>query len=247
MRVLRKLLITAIVLGGLFIAADRIAVHFAESEAAERVRSSQGLRVTPKLSIEGFPFLTQVAAKRLDKVKVNISGITASAGERNIGISEVKAELRDVRISGDFSSAVAATASGSAEIAYADLTQAAPEGMSVAWAGAERAAKNQVKITGTLAKVVEGAGIPVPSTLAALVGDREISVHSSVELVSGNTVRLKADALPDLPIPGIDAKLREIVDYELKLDGVPPSITMRELTITESGLRFSGTAQDVRL
>lgn len=60
MRALRILLIVVVVLGGLFVLADRLAVHFAEGEAADKLRTSENLASTPDVSIKGFPFLTQV-------------------------------------------------------------------------------------------------------------------------------------------------------------------------------------------
>ncbi|MFE0426382.1 DUF2993 domain-containing protein, partial [Streptomyces sp. NPDC058953] len=78
MRALRISLITAVVLGGLFVAADRVAVNYAESKVADKVRSSQGLSRTPDVSINGFPFLTQVAGKQLDDVDVSLKGVSGA-------------------------------------------------------------------------------------------------------------------------------------------------------------------------
>lgn len=55
MRALRIFLIVAVILGGLFVIADRVAVGFAEDEAADRIRTTEGLASTPDVSIEGFP------------------------------------------------------------------------------------------------------------------------------------------------------------------------------------------------
>lgn len=57
-RSVRILLIVLVILGGLFVGADRLAVGFAEDEAAEKLRTSEGLSETPDVSIKGFPFLT---------------------------------------------------------------------------------------------------------------------------------------------------------------------------------------------
>lgn len=47
MRALRIFLILVIVLGGLFVIADRVAVNFAEDQAADRIKSTEGLANTP--------------------------------------------------------------------------------------------------------------------------------------------------------------------------------------------------------
>ncbi|MEO3978445.1 DUF2993 domain-containing protein [Streptomyces sp. CAU 1734] len=247
MRAVRILLILAVVLGGIFIAADRIAVHYAESEAADRIRSSQDLSDTPEVSIKGFPFLTQVADRRLERVDISLAGITASAGGRPVRVTEVRAELSDVLIRGNFSSAVAARADGSARISYADLARSAPGGATVSWAGADRAAKNQVKVTGPLVRVLEGAGIPVPRAVADALGDRSVTVHSEVELTGGDTVRLRAESLPDLPVPGFDTELRRALDYELRIERLPVGLKLDRARVDQGGIEFSGTGRDVAL
>lgn len=129
MRALRITLIVVVILGGLFVAADRIAVYIAESKAADKIKSSQGLTTTPNVSIKGFPFLTQVAGKELDEVDVGVDGLTTATGDgRSVRVTELDAKLHNVRISGSFSSASADRATGSAHISYADLSQAAGPG-----------------------------------------------------------------------------------------------------------------------
>ncbi|CAM5354665.1 hypothetical protein SBADM41S_10425 [Streptomyces badius] len=93
MRALRILLVLVVVLGGLFLAVDRAAVWFAESEAEDRVTISGGGPATTDISIKGFPFLTQLAGSKLDRVDVNLTGMKTSAAGRTIRVSEVRARL----------------------------------------------------------------------------------------------------------------------------------------------------------
>ncbi|GLF99764.1 LmeA family phospholipid-binding protein [Streptomyces yaizuensis] len=247
MRALRITLITAVVLGGLFVAADRVAVTVAENEAADRIRTTQGLSATPDVSIKGFPFLTQIAGKHLDEVDISVNGLDASAGGHTVEVSEVRAELDDVEIAGNFTSAVAARAEGSARVSYADLTKAAPKGATVGYAGPERAAKGQVRIDGPVLQLLEGAGIEVPAHIKGMLGDEEITVHSTVEPAEGGTVRLKAEDLPDMPVAGFDGQLRRAVDYDMQIDGLPAGIRLDRAEADESGLTFLGTGTDVSL
>ncbi|MFD3519212.1 DUF2993 domain-containing protein [Streptomyces sp. NPDC058653] len=246
MRALRILLIVVVILGGLFVAADRAAVYFAETEAASKIKSSQGLGSEPDVSIKGFPFLTQVLGNSLDEIEVSVGGITATAEGREVEVTEVRAELRDVRVNSSFSSAIAGSAEGSALISYEDLTKSAPKGATVGYAGPERAAKGQVKVSGPLDELAEGAGIDVPNALKGLLKE-DFTTYSTVSLENGDTVRLRAEDLPKLPVPGVDDKLRDVVDYDLKIDGLPSTITLDKATSTKDGLRFSGTGTDVDL
>ncbi|MFJ1749223.1 DUF2993 domain-containing protein [Streptomyces sp. NPDC088116] len=247
MRALRILLILVIVFGGLFVAADRGAVYFAEGQVADRIKSSQGLTSDPKVSIKGFPFLTQVLDSSLEEIDISLDGVSASADGHDVQVTEVKAELKDVKINSSFSSATAARATGSAHISYANLAKSAPPGSTIAYAGPERAAEGQVKLSGPLADVLEGAGVDVPQPVKALLGDRDVSLYSTVSIENGNTVRLRAKTLPTLPIPGLTDQIRDVVDYDLKLDGIPSSIKLDQVTATQDGLRFAGAGTNVSL
>ncbi|QDY81036.1 DUF2993 domain-containing protein [Streptomyces qinzhouensis] len=238
-------MIIVVVFGGLFVAADRIAVNMAESEVADRVRSSQGLTGTPSVSIKGFPFLTQVFSKELDGVDVGLKTVTATADGRPVNITEVRAELSNVKINSDFSSAVADTADGSGRVSYEDLTRAAPQGATVAYAGPERAAKGQVKVSGSLLDLLKNAGKD-PGRFESLL-KREITVYSSVELREGGTVRLRTESLPGLSVPGLDGMLRDVLDYDLELKGLPKPVTLDKVTAEKDGLKFSGTGRNVSL
>ncbi|MFD7444563.1 DUF2993 domain-containing protein [Streptomyces sp. NPDC059909] len=246
MRALRILLITAVILGGLFAIADRLAVSFAESEVAAKVRSSQGLTGEPEVSINGFPFLTQVASSELDDVEVRLGGVKASAGGHSVEVTEVAAELSGVRLDG-FSSAVADRATGSARISYEDLGKSAPKGATVSYAGAERAAKGQVKVTGPAVELLEGAGVTIPRVAKVVLEGRTIETYSTVSISGGDTVRLRAADLPELPVPGLSGTLRETVDYDLKIDGLPSTIKLDKVAADAIGLRFSGVGTNVSL
>ncbi|MFF5566250.1 DUF2993 domain-containing protein [Streptomyces sp. NPDC012623] len=247
MRALRILLILVVIFGGLFVAADRAAVHFAEGQVAEKIRSSQGLSSDPEVSIKGFPFLTQVLGSSLEEIEIGLGGVNATVEGRTVQVTEVKAVLKDVVIDSSFSSATAGRADGSARISYADLQQSAPEGVSVTYAGAERAAKGQVKLSGSLADVTEGAGVSVPEPVKSLLDGKELSVYSTVSLVNGDTVRLKSESLPTLPIPGFESQLRGLVDYDMKIDGLPSTVKLDKVEAGEAGLRFTGTGTNVSL
>ncbi|GGZ58217.1 hypothetical protein GCM10010387_60140 [Streptomyces inusitatus] len=247
MRALRILLIIAVILGIVFTGVDRLAVNIAESQVAEKVKARQGLSVTPEVSIKGFPFLTQVMDKNLDEVDISLSGVTTETVGRIVEITDIKAELTGVRIGSDYSSAVAADAEGSARIAYEDLSKAAPKGASIGWAGAERAAKNQVKLAGPLVDLLKGAGLPIHSGIQTLLGDQKITVYSTVELSESGALRLKTDTLPTLPVSGFEDQLRAAVDHELKIEGMPAGIALDRLEVTESGLKIMGTGKDVAL
>ncbi|WP_328538023.1 LmeA family phospholipid-binding protein [Streptomyces sp. NBC_00344] len=227
MRALRTLLIIVVILGGLFVGADRIAVHVAENEAADRIRSSEGLTASPDVDIKGFPFLTQVLGKKLDRVDITMNGVEASAQGRKVRITRVRAELHDVRISGSYSSAVAARASGTAHISYEDLTRASETGAKVAYGG-----DGKVKVTGS----VDILG----RTLTR-------SVTSSVTMVGKNRIKVRADAVPGEGIPGLEGLVRKKTDFEGAIGGLPSGLELDKVQATPDGVDIGVTGTDVSL
>ncbi|WP_327116266.1 DUF2993 domain-containing protein [Streptomyces sp. NBC_01341] len=229
MRALRILLIIAVVLGGVFVAADRAAVHFAESEAADRVGFGGAEAGSTDVSIKGFPFLTQVADSQLDEVDVKVKDIRASAAGRDIRISEIRARLRDVTLGAGYTSATAAWATGTAVLSYATLTEAADEGVTVAYGG-----DGKVKVTGSVR-------IPlVDRTLTR-------TVLSTVTLVDGDTVRVRADEVPGEGIPGLEGLVRKRTDFERGIGGLPDGLKLEKIEVAPGGLEISMSGADIAL
>ncbi|WP_326817354.1 DUF2993 domain-containing protein [Streptomyces sp. NBC_01762] len=209
MRALRILLVMVVVLGGIFIAVDRAAVYFAESEAEGRVEISGSTVDSTDISIRGFPFLTQVAGSVLDEVDIKLTGIETDAGGRRIRISEMNAELHDVTLADGFSSATAARATGTATVSYEDLTHAADDGVVVRYGG-----NGKVKVTGA----VEILG----RTLTR-------SVTSTVTLVDGHAIRVHADKVPGEGIPGLEGLVRRKTDFEREIGALPNGLKLQRI------------------
>ncbi|MDT6985245.1 DUF2993 domain-containing protein [Streptomyces lusitanus] len=244
MRALRILLIIAVILGAIFVAVDRIAVHLAEGEAADRLRASEGLASTPDVDINGFPFLTQVLGGSLDEVQVGISDYEAGAGEggKTIRIADLRADLKGVEFSGDFGSAVADSATGTATLSYDELlrtakaepTQVAP-GITAEVVALSDGGNGKIKVA--LETTVLGTKLPEP-----------VPVLSSVTVVDGNTVRVRADALPVLGgVEIAESRVRRITDFEQKIDGLPGGISLEKVQAAEDGVEVTVTGEDVRL
>lgn len=229
MRALRVLLIIAVVLGGVFVAVDRAAVYFAESEAEERVAFGGAEAGSTEVSIKGFPFLTQVAGSEFDRVDVTVKDIRASAAGREIRISEIQAQLRQVTLGAGYTSATASRATGTAVLSYAALTEAADEGVTVAYGG-----NGKVKVTGSVR-------IPLLDQTVSR------SVLSTVTLVDGDTVRVRADEVPGEGIPGLEGLVRKKTDFERGIGGLPDGLKLEKIEVAPDGLEISMSGADIRL
>ncbi|MFD5039174.1 DUF2993 domain-containing protein [Streptomyces sp. NPDC058378] len=229
MRALRILLIIAVVLGGVFVAVDRAAVYFAESEAEDRVTFGEAEAGSTDVSIKGFPFLTQVTGRELDRVDVTVKDVRADAAGRTVRISEIRAQLREVTLGAGYTSATASRATGTAVISYAALTEAADEGVTVAYGG-----DGKVKVTGS---------VQIPLLGKTLTR----SVLSTVTLVDGDTVRVHADEVPGEGIPGLEDLVRKKTDFERGIGGLPEGLELEKIEVAPGGLEISMSGADIHL
>ncbi|MFJ4784211.1 DUF2993 domain-containing protein [Streptomyces sp. NPDC088794] len=244
MRALRILLIVVVILGGLFVIADRVAVHFAQGEVADKLKTTENLSATPDVSIKGFPFLTQVASGELDDVEIGIkdydadTGNSAGDGPQTIRIDDLKAQMKGVDFSGDYSSATAANATGTATIAYDELLKAA------------KSEPTQV-FTGVQAQVIGlsdgGNGkIKVDVKVTALGQSQTYPVLSTVT-VAGDTVKVHADNLPKLVVDLADSRMRSITDFQQTIDQLPGGIKLDSVQAAKSGVEIAVKGSNVNL
>jgi hypothetical protein len=118
--------------------ADRVALIYVANRVARQI-GDRGFPAKPQVSIAGFPFLTQVAARRLNKMVVSAAG-------KKLGPVEVKrldVTLSGIRVSSSYRVRTASELSGTALIGFAGLAGVAGlPGLTVAADGPDR-----VKIT----------------------------------------------------------------------------------------------------
>ncbi|MCT9003651.1 LmeA family phospholipid-binding protein [Streptomyces rhizosphaerihabitans] len=243
MRALRITLILFVILGGLFVLADRVAVGFAEDEAAGRIKSTEGLATTPDVSIGGFPFLTQVVGGELDDVKIGIKNYEASTGGTGssagtIRIDDLSAEMRGVAFNGGYSSATAGSATGSASISYAELLKAAKS----------EPARVAPGFTAEVVSLSDGGNgkIKVTVSVTGPVKVPPVSVLSSVT-VSGDTVKVHADSLPKLGVQLAEGRIRSITDFQQKIEQLPGGIKLDNVQAAPGGVEITVKGSNVRL
>ncbi len=170
------------------LAADRVAAGYAEDWLAARI-GSQGFAARPQVTIMGFPFLTQAAARRLGQVMI-------SAGGRKLGPVEVKRldlTLSGVRLSTRPGGATAATLTGTALIGFAGLAgMGGLPGLTVSADG-----PGELKITASLGPV---SGTATARVSRAGPGGIRIAVISAGGIPLGMLGSLRDITLP---LPGL--------------------------------------------
>jgi hypothetical protein len=113
---LRTFVIALIALIVLLVAGDFVAKAFAENEIASQIKS-HGFPKKPSVSIEGFPFLTQVLAKDIHQVRISSKNIP----EGPVSISSISAVMNGIHLHGGFSGGTVDTLSGTVLVTFPSL------------------------------------------------------------------------------------------------------------------------------
>lgn len=224
------LLILVLVLAVLLVVADRVGLLVAEQQIASKVRSSQDLDRKPSVTIEGFPFLTQVLANDYPTVRLTAQGLTVGSNDRQVRLADLDARLHDVKTIDNYSGARVETADGTAMLSYSELSRAL--GVTVGYAGGGRVqASSSVEVLG---KTVTG-------TASAAVG-----VAGGDELTFGSVRVGVPQAGVSVPQQVID-QFSSVFANKLSLRGLPFHLQIQQLTATADGVRIAATARGLTL
>ena len=219
----RVIIIAAIVLIALLVGADFAARAYAENKAASEIQQ-QGFPKKPSVDIEGFPFLTQVAAHQFHDIQISSSNDT----EGPLDIASINASLKNVHINGAFSGGTIGTLYGTATITFTELanavtSQAGPLGQ-LANAGLTFSAAGPNEVKATL-NVVVFSGTAV----------------WRVTRTAGNDINIQLVSTGGLP----SSLLSPISDITLHLPKLPLGLKIQSISVNSSGLVGVLTGQDV--
>jgi hypothetical protein len=211
--------ITLIVIIVLLVAADRGANAFAEDQMASQFQSSLELSGKPHVTIQGFPFLTQLAAQDFHQVNINASNETAGPGGQ-LEISSLTATLHGMHIHGT-NSATIDDFTASALVTFSALAHAGnlPGGITLSAAG-----PNQIRAHIDLAVFSGDATLQVTQVGASKI---------NIKLVNANG--LPADLLGNL------------VNFTVSIPKLPAGVKIQRISITSQGLRLTATGHNTTL
>ena len=212
---MRALLVVLLLLGGLVLAADRIAEGVAEDRVAQLVAERGGLAGEPAVEIGGFPFLTQAVRGRYDDVRISLTGADMGQPEgtsADVSLRGVEVALSDV-LSGSVQQVPVERVDGTATLSYALLAAQLGPGTTVTRDG------DGLRVQRT----VEVAGVSVPLTATGTVSVDDGAVLVDVDDASGAGVDVP-DVLVDRVSDALD--LRYVIPplpFGLQVTGVAPA------------------------
>src|SRR3954447_70030 len=211
--------ITLIVIIVLLVGGDRAANAFAEDQMASQFASSLALSGKPHVTIQGFPFLTQLAARDFKQVDINASNETAGTGGQ-LEIKSLTATLHGMHIKSSNSTEID-NFSASALVTFTALAHAGgiPGGITLAADG-----PNRIKAHVDLDVVSGDVVLKVTQ-----VGDSKINIKV-----------VKANGLPtDL--------LGSLVNFTISIPKLPAGVKIQKISITSAGLRLTATGHNTTL
>src|SRR5579875_327720 len=208
-------LFALIVLLILLVIGDRVALAVTENAMADQFVSN-GLPVKPSVTIEGIPFLTQLAARDFRKVDISASNIPAGP----VTITSARGTLTGMHLISSFNGATVDHVSLTLFTAFSALADAAGlgngTGITMTPDGTDK-----LKITASIA----GNSIDTEEAQISQTGPRQISVRL---LDNGS------------PLSGL---LGSFADFSFSLpQGVPASLRITGLSLNAQGLTVTAAA-----
>jgi hypothetical protein len=211
------LIIVLVVLAALLVVADRVAVHFADNEFATQIQK-QGFTSKPDVSIQGFPFLTQLAARDFKDVHITANGEKAGP----VTIDDINATMKDIRLNSGFNSGTVASIDGTGLITFGSLAKAGSSAAGVADLKIGRVSNDEAKITANVAGLFSGSGV----ARVTRSGDK---IH--VRLIS-------AGGLPTALLGGLG-------NFTIPLPNLPMGMTLQSVTLTSQGALVHITGHNI--
>lgn len=237
--------VAVIVVGGLAI-VDRIAVGAVEDRIAEQVKTElvdRSITTTenPVVTIDGFPFLTQVIGGEYKKISIRITDAETSGftfDSIDLVVTGVKAEAAELL---DGTGQVMATAmTGTAVMGQEAIQQA------LVISGLPDTDPSTVEVS-----VADGVvGLSLPLT----VYDQDIVFNASGTLevqdgaVAFNITDVQAEGVPDsAAVKEAVAEYEELLAVKMDVPSMPYGLTIESVETTDNGISVVACADNVVL
>jgi hypothetical protein len=215
------LIIVLVLLVALFVAADRILAAYTQNMIASTIQTQADLSAKPSVTIKGFPFLTQVAAR--DVRQVDISATNVTAAKTKVTISSLTATATGVHINSSFNGATIDQINGSVLITYSAL-------------------ENVLQIPGATI-----AADPSGGANAVTIGEGSLaSATGHVTLTSANRVTVQLDSLGGLA-GLLSGAFGSSSSYNLTIPALPIGLKVTGLSTTSQGVVLRASAHDTTL
>jgi hypothetical protein len=227
---MKALIVLLVVLLGLAVVADRVALGVAERTVAERLAEAGDLPGSPEVDIRGFPFLTQAVAGRYDDVRISLTAAELGQPEgtrADIALHGVHVPLSDA-LSGSVQEVPVDRIDGTATLSY-DLLSAQLGGDTTL-----RHEGDGLRITRTVELL--GQRIPLTATGTATLKGSQLLID--VEKAAGAGVDL----------PGfLVSRASDLLDLRYDIPALPFGLQLTGVRPADDGVVVQLEAEDAVL
>ncbi|MCF7551570.1 MULTISPECIES: DUF2993 domain-containing protein [Pseudonocardia] len=251
---LKRLIITVLVLAGVLVAADYAAAAAAESVVSRQLRERLDLADDPNVRINGFPFLTQAVAGEYGSIELTADRLKVG----DLQNVQLRANLHDVQapLSGLLGSGTpglrVGTAEGAARVGADDINRMLP--------GIDRLSLGNVDANAIADLITDGADPSLraldPESVARISGDvpvgggrtESVVVFAELQVADGAmrvVPRVVRDSSGDeLPEP-VASIVRQTFALRVDPGGLPFGVVPTTLQVRDGTLEIAGEASDV--
>jgi LmeA-like phospholipid-binding len=250
-RSLIALLVVVLVLVGLFVVADRVAVNVAEKRIADQAVTEMSKRdITsprkPSVSIAGFPFLTQVLAGKYRKVTIDVDHPRTkqvTLDRLTVAANEVHAPLN--AITSGTGQVTSDTVSGTAWLNWdtvRSLVDTTPlrqvPGIDISKLSVT-VKDNKVNLAAPLSFAGLSLNLQAGGTLAVTKGEVRMQLEDlKVSSPNGGTTALSQAFIN---------QYRNLLNVKIAVPSLPYALVINKVTTTASGIVVTATAANVVL
>ncbi len=223
---------------GLLVGADRAAAWVAEDKIAEQIATRAAerdihMRGEPDVTVEGFPFLTQVAGGEFEAINIRMNEVSLD------GVDVDTLDIRALGVAAD----VAKLMDGSGDVRASRLTGNATVPFSVV---EEALGMEGAKVTGSSGQLVIRVPFDFGVGSVTAVAHAGVSVSKGVVRVKVSTVDLADGKVPSYARPALDALARRL-SREVAMPKLPYGLKLESAQVTASGVAATATARNVPL
>jgi LmeA-like phospholipid-binding len=210
-------LIVVILLVILAVAADRVACAVAENKMASQIENA-GFPAKPHVTIDGFPFLTQLAKKDFNDVVISASNVT----EGPLQIASVNATLHGMHLIDGFTGARIDTINGTALITFDALASAGgvPQGITLTPGSSPDQINANIDILGY-----------------------NTSVTAQLSRVSADQFNVRITSAGGVPT----SLLGNLVNFTTTVPKLPAGMSIQSVSVTQQGVVITITGQNTTL
>lgn len=226
---MRRLLITIVVVVGLLVVADRVAIAAAESQLAAEVQREENLADKPSVDLLGVPFLTQAVSGEYDGGRIEIRNLRTEkllVNKLVIDLREAQVPLSDL-LSGNVGAVPVSKVTGVALVTYRELAKATGvPGLRISPKG------DRLQLNFAIAQF--GTSTPVVAT--ARIG------------VADNAVRMTSVQIQGSPLPEqLTSAALNRVQSSLAFGVLPYGLKVSDVRVGETGVEVSAQARNAFL